>query len=631
MKELSIEQKAKAYDEAIEKAKSLLSGNQLGNAWIYKLLPELKESEDEKIRKGILELVRQSTEILDKQNQNKMIAWLEEQGKKMSDPRYSILDKLIEADDIYQMSVNDEMIETAKNKAIDTLSKLEITKLLELEKQGERKTPQWMIDFLDNYRRNIGCSLDHDEAKDVDGKILCIKEWLENQGEQKHTDTCDSSMIDKKKSSYDEKRKFGYLQEKTSANNIGPVFHAGDWVVHDMSDGRKVIRQIVTVTNKSYILDGEEFNTFYFKDLENDYRLWTIQDANVNDVLVDKDCNISIYEEPSTDMFYHSYCYCNNEKFIEGKGSHLIEGTHLANKEERDFLFQKMHEAGYEWDAEKKELKKIGKKCVDNVEPKFKVGDWIVWKNKCYKVNCNGCGYELIDQNGFSTSLEYGIINENAHLWDITRDAKDGDILFQDLMDGMTFIYCGINPHMTILYSFIISNDGKDVLSYYIGKPNTGIGNIEENKNIIHPATKEQRDLLFAKMKEAGYEWDVNKKQLERIIDEKQIKKNLQDNSFRRMFEQNPAWSEEDEKRIENILRVLDVQVCWGSGGKVNPYQKEIDWLKYLKNRVEVKDVDLVAEISRYIKQHQSELKGYYDIRRIARHFFELGIKARKG
>ena len=33
----------------------------------------------------------------------------------------------------------------------------------------------------------------------------------------------------------------------------------------------------------------------------------------------------------------------------------------------------------------------------------------------------------------------------------------------------------------------------------------------------IHPATKEQRDLLFAKMQEAGYEWDDGKKELKKI------------------------------------------------------------------------------------------------------------------
>lgn len=48
MKELTIEEKAQHYDMAINRANSLLSGNQLGNAWIYKVLPELKENEDEK-------------------------------------------------------------------------------------------------------------------------------------------------------------------------------------------------------------------------------------------------------------------------------------------------------------------------------------------------------------------------------------------------------------------------------------------------------------------------------------------------------------------------------------------------------------------------------------------------------
>ena len=44
-------------------------------------------------------------------------------------------------------------------------------------------------------------------------------------------------------------------------------------------------------------------------------------------------------------------------------------------------------------------------------------------------------------------------------------------------------------------------------------------------------------------------------------------------------------WSEEDEKRIKNILSVLGVQVCWdgATGEKHNPYQKEINWLKSLR------------------------------------------------
>ena len=96
----------------------------------------------------------------------------------------------------------------------------------------------------------------------------------------------------------------------------------------------------------------------------------------------------------------------------------------------------------------KSALEAIKEEKLDNefvkslcVEPKFKVGDWIVWQNKCYKVNYNGCGYELIDQNGLSTSLEYGTVDKSAHLWTI-QDAKDGDVL---ATSAGAFIYNGNN------------------------------------------------------------------------------------------------------------------------------------------------------------------------------------------
>ena len=60
MKELSIEEKAKAYDEAIEKAKEMIKDmTNIGGVAkvddIQYLFPELKESEDERIRKGLIE------------------------------------------------------------------------------------------------------------------------------------------------------------------------------------------------------------------------------------------------------------------------------------------------------------------------------------------------------------------------------------------------------------------------------------------------------------------------------------------------------------------------------------------------------------------------------------------------
>ena len=70
--------------------------------------------------------------------------------------------------------------------------------------------------------------------------------------------------------------------------------------------------------------------------------------------------------------------------------------------------------------------------------------------------------------------------------------------------------------------------------------------------SIIHysPATKEQRDLLFQKMREAGYEWNEEKKELRKI--EKQVPK--------------PKWSDDDEQYLlvcKNALRKYQVSDKW--------------------------------------------------------------------
>lgn len=74
----TIEQKALAYDEALEKAKRLYEKGTITESFCH-IFPELRESEDDEVRKAIIELVKQSSEILDKQNQNNMINWLEKQ------------------------------------------------------------------------------------------------------------------------------------------------------------------------------------------------------------------------------------------------------------------------------------------------------------------------------------------------------------------------------------------------------------------------------------------------------------------------------------------------------------------------------------------------------------------------
>ena len=77
------------------------------------------------------------------------------------------------------------------------------------------------------------------------------------------------------------------------------------------------------------------------------------------------------------------------------------------------------------------------------------------------------------------------------------------------------------------------------------------------------------------------------------------------------------SWSEDDEKMIDAALQFAHE---YGRHGLWC-------WLKSLKDRIEVKDVDCDSAVERYIEQHKSELEGgYFDIRRIARHFFNLGL-----
>ena len=139
---------------------------------------------------------------------------------------------------------------------------------------------------------------------------------------------------------------------------------------------------------------------------------------------------------------------------------------------------------------------------ADKVETKFKVGDWVVDKNGTVLqiLSYNNGIYK--HTNGYSSKM----FEDEWRLWDITKDAKDGDIL----MANAPFIFNGNleggigcpGAHCAI------NTLGKFQIPKY---PTHWTG------HTTTPATKEQRDLLFQKMKESGYEWDAEKKELKEI------------------------------------------------------------------------------------------------------------------
>lgn len=134
-------------------------------------------------------------------------------------------------------------------------------------------------------------------------------------------------------------------------------FTKGDWVVS--SDGK--IWHITGLDGKYYQVistDGE--HSYFTIENQDDMQFWTIQDAKDGDVLRLGLCTV-IYKEI---VGGNAWCYCSytDEEGFDAidDNDHLygLSNAFLATKEQCDLLFAKMKEAGYEWDAEKKELKK---------------------------------------------------------------------------------------------------------------------------------------------------------------------------------------------------------------------------------------------------------------------------------
>ena len=87
MKELSNEEKAKRYDEAIERATKWYDANtNEGYRGIFEdIFPELKENEDERIRKAIEYAICQSTHsdgtLINGVSSEESLAWLEKKQR----------------------------------------------------------------------------------------------------------------------------------------------------------------------------------------------------------------------------------------------------------------------------------------------------------------------------------------------------------------------------------------------------------------------------------------------------------------------------------------------------------------------------------------------------------------------
>ena len=140
------------------------------------------------------------------------------------------------------------------------------------------------------------------------------------------------------------------------------------------------------------------------------------------------------------------------------------------------------------------------------VEPKFKVGDWIITPtNKVLQItSIEGTSYR------FNNKSHYWAIcycDEECHLWTI-EDAKDGDVLYS-LDSNQPFIYKERNDYEQATAYCGLNMYGK----FFVW----GTKDCAITLNNYVPATKEQRDALMKAMNDAGYEWDGEKKELKKL------------------------------------------------------------------------------------------------------------------
>jgi hypothetical protein len=331
------EEKAKAYDEALEIAKKnyvttqdLSEGSQIEigvecfKNILESIFPELKESEDERIRKELTEFLKNASGgFLDSTIQcktfRKWYTWLEKLGNKPQGK--SALEAIRE-----EKVDNANKIEPKDYSCIDPHFGKPIDKVEPKFKVGD--IVQYITDSTD--RRKIEeidtlCNMYHTDSSPI---------MFENEDEWKAV--LNSENV-----------------EQNLSYKVESKFKVGDWITNG-----DYTWKIISVDNFDYTLQNQwgecvEDTIVYVNDV---FHLWTIKDAKNGDVLVDIYGNMGVYKKCDA-LIWESYfslgCHGGFQPF---KVIHENEKTCPAIKELRELLSQKMKEAGYKWDAEKKEL-----------------------------------------------------------------------------------------------------------------------------------------------------------------------------------------------------------------------------------------------------------------------------------
>lgn len=213
------------------------------------------------------------------------------------------------------------------------------------------------------------------------------------------------------------------------------------------------------------------------------------------------------------------------------------------------------------------------------VEPKFKAGDWVIHGSQegiIYQVEKSFLDgtYRIVPVNDKIGKAITAATEDAIRLWTI-QDVKCGDIIYHPKGLGVETISIVRGWEQiketgrTLCSSIVLRVADNEIVESSIGAM-WWKGVVDT----FYPATKEQRALLFQKMKEAGYEWDAEKKDLRKI-------------------EPNSAWSEEDKTNINKLIGWTITMEHWsGAPLDIQELTKLREWLKALENKIFARKIE---------------------------------------
>ena len=318
----------KKYNEALAKARTFYKkwdgvdayNSSLAISELKEIFPELKESGEEKLRKEMLQIAKESEDsfymVLTPKKRETLIAWLENQ-----DFNYTFEIK----EGHWYKCVCDYMLNNS-----DVMFKYD--RLYYCRRD-------WRLDGeIDEINvKDIGVNGYKSFFRPATNQE--IKDWLEKQGEQKP---------------------FNYesanIQQKDFAPKVESKFRKGDFIKHNRVN---IICKVILVNSVSYYVENIETRVeselFY---AEENFHLWTIEDIKDGNVLYSPEHNLLwIYKNKDT---YHVATNLNYPHDISIDGDIVIPSDVCpASKEQCDILLARLKKYGYTWDKDTKQLIKL--------------------------------------------------------------------------------------------------------------------------------------------------------------------------------------------------------------------------------------------------------------------------------